>query len=163
VAHILLIVVCIAALAALVRQQFFPQSSRPSYPELTGKRIVIPGMDVPMSPGLAVVVAVRSDCKFCGDSLAFYREIENRRRASKNPIGFFFVSPEPTEKTVAFVRKTGVSADRVISVDFKNLGIALTPTLAIVDSDGLVKKAYYGKLTDKKETDLLTLVDNPAF
>lgn len=162
--HISLIIVSLAGLAALVRHEFFQTSSVPrrSGPELVGRRLAVPGMNLPKNPGLALVVAVNSDCHFCIESLPFYREVDRQRRIARTPVPLFFVSAEPVERLRAFVDGAELSPDGIISVDFRALGVSATPTLAVIDSAGIVKQAFYGKLSEQDARELLTVVNKAA-
>lgn len=162
--HILLIVVSLAGLAVLVRQEFFPASLGPrrSGPELVGSRLAVPGMNLPKTPGLALVVAVRSDCHFCTESLPFYREVDRRRKIARVPVPLFFISTDPVERLRAFVEGAEISPDAIMSVDFRALGVAGTPTLAVIDSAGIVKRAFYGRLTERNAREVLAMVQKAA-
>ena len=158
--HILLIIVSLAGLAALFRHEFFPAGSGPrrSGPVLVGRRLSVPGINLQQNPPLALVVAVRSDCHFCIESLPFYREVDRQRRIGRTPVPLFFVSTEPIERLRAFVDGAELSPDGIISVDFRTLGISATPTFAVVDSAGIVKQAFYGKLSEQDAQELLTVI-----
>lgn len=160
--HVLLIVVCLAGLAAIARQQFFLRAPAHAGPELLGRRLAIPGLNLTKSPGLALVVAIRSDCHFCAESLPFYHEMDRRRKVGRAPVSLFFVSTEPVEKLRAFVEGADISPDGITSVDFRAIGVAATPTLALVDSAGVVRRAFYGKLTEHDRRDLLGIVEKAA-
>jgi hypothetical protein len=106
--HILLIMVSVAALAAIARQQFFPNSSpERSRPELVGRHLIVPGFALPRNPALAVVVAKRSDCRFCVESLPLYRNIDGRRKAGRVPVLLYVVSSEPLEVLRTFFETIG--------------------------------------------------------
>lgn len=79
--HALLIVTCLAGITALARQEFFPRKPARSLPELLGKHLVVPGLNLPKEPGLALLVAIRSDCPFCEESLPLYRALDRQRKA----------------------------------------------------------------------------------
>ena len=162
IAHISVIVVCLAGLTSLVRQEFFPKMQTRPGPELVGRRIAVPGLNLPKSSGLALVVAIRSDCHFCVESLPFYREVDRRRKAGRASVPLFFVSSEPAERLRAFIEGADISPDGTISVDFRAIGVSGTPTLAVVDSAGIVKRAFYGKLTEQNGGDLLAMVEKAA-
>jgi hypothetical protein len=155
-------VVCVVGLAAISRQQLFPGVPTRSRPELLGKRLAFPGLNLPQSPGLALVVAARSDCHFCADSLPFYHEVDRRRRVGPNPVPLFFVTSEPVEKLRAFRAEAGISPDGVISVHFRAMGVTATPTFVVVDSAGIIKRAFYGKLSDEDGRGLLGIVEKAA-
>lgn len=157
--HVLLIVTCLAGLGALVRQQFFPRMPARPAPELLGNHLLVPGLNLPKNSSLALVVAISSDCHFCNESLPLYREVDRRRKAGRAPVGLFFISREPVERLRAFVEGAQISPDGIVSVDFRAIGIALTPTLAVVDSTGMVKRAFYGMLTGQNRRDLLAIVE----
>lgn len=160
--HVLLSIVCVAGLAAIARQQLFPRVPTRARPDLLGKRLAIPGLDLPKNSGLALVVAARSDCHFCEESLPFYHEVDRRRKIGRTPIPLFFVTTEPVERLRTFVEGADISPDGIVSVDFKAMGITGTPTLAVVDSAGIIKRAFYGRLTEVDVRDLLGIVEKAS-
>ena len=160
--HVLLILVSVAGLAAIVRQQFFPRTPPRARPELLGRRLAVPGLSLPSGSGLAVVVAERSDCHFCVESLPFYREVDGRRKAGNSHLSLFFISTEPVEKQRAFLEEAGIHPDGIISLDFSEIGVAATPTLAVIDSKGTVKRVFYGKLTERDGHDFLAKIEGPT-
>jgi hypothetical protein len=78
------------------------------------------------------------------------------------PVSLFFVTSEPIESIRAFVEGANIAPDGMINVDFRAIGIAATPTLVIVDSAGIVKRAFYGKLTEQNSRELLAIVEKAA-
>ena len=153
VTHVSLIVVSLLATIVLVRQHFFPQTVSTHSTALVGKRFAISGLTLPRRP--AIVVAIRSDCQFCTASLPFYRQLGNNRGS----VPLFFLSSEPAEKLREFVDGAGITYDGIASADLRQAGISVTPAMAIIDSEGTVKQAFSGKLSEHDAKAVLALVN----
>ena len=162
--HILLIIVSLAGLAVLIRHEFFPASLGRQYPvqELVGSRLAIPGIDLPKRSPVALVVAVRSDCHYCTESLPFYREVDRRHKMSGNTVPLFFISTDPIEKLRAFVEGADIFPDGILSVNFKAVGVAGTPTFVVIDSTGTVRRAFYGRLTERNAREVLSMAERAS-
>jgi hypothetical protein len=124
---------------------------------LVGQRLAIPALPVEKS-AISVVIAVRSDCVFCQKSLPYYRELDRLRKTARRPVSLFFVSSEPKESLRIFLANAGIFPDGIASAEFRDLGIAITPTLAVVGPEGIVTRAYFGTLSDQASGELLALV-----
>ena len=160
-AYVLFILVCVAGLGALARQELFPRVPAPSTPNLVGRHLSIPGLQPqPKQSELSLVVVVRSDCHFCVESLPFYRELDRRHKIHPGQFSLYVVSNEPVEKLRAFVDNSSMSPDGIATVDFSNIGIPGTPTVAVIDKTGMVKRIFFGKLGDSASRELLALIDD---
>ena len=65
-----------------------------------------------------------------------------------------FLSQTPQEAQ-AYLKAEDVQVDEVKHANFQSLQIGGTPTLLLVDSNGVVQKVWLGKLTEAKEQEVL--------
>jgi peroxiredoxin len=68
-------------------------------------------------------------------------------------IGLFSTEVE-NEKD--YIEKLGVKFDALQKTSFKNLKIPSTPTIIVIDKDGLVVSVWRGKLSSDKEQEFLS-------
>lgn len=99
-----------------------------------------------------VVLFLQSACKYCHQSVPFHREIAEL--ANANGLGIVSVFPE----SVALARASLRALDLKIPAfedDFTRIGVAGTPTLAIVDRGGNVISAWAGVLSEPQRREVL--------
>jgi len=156
VAYICLIAVSLLAGGMLIEQRL--DSRRPSADaseSLIGKNLKV-GNDPWNRSHLTVAIALSSRCHFCAESLPFYRQLTDTAR--KSGAQTMILSPDSGEDTKSFLAPEGVSPDFVVSTSFRQLGIRMTPTLMLVDSGGVVRRVFRGKLDAVEQDEVLALV-----
>jgi len=102
-----------------------------------------------------LVVAVNSVCRYCTDSMPYYKEIAD---AKLKGVRIVVVSPDPIETTRQYLENFKVSADQIVQAPLVPLGITATPTLLVVTQDGALEQRLRGKLDDQQESALLVVL-----
>ena len=106
----------------------------------------VPGVDFSTSEK-SLLVYLRSTCKFCTASMAFYREIASASRSAR----VIVASNEPVGVVNAYLDEHGFKADQVISIPPGLLKVSGTPTLLLVDRDRVVQKVWTGQLRERDQ------------
>ncbi len=75
----------------------------------------------------------------------------NHRESPLVPCHF----PRPPQEAQAYLKAEDVQVDEVKHANFQSLQIGGTPTLLLVDSDGVVQKVWLGKLPEAEEQEVL--------
>ncbi len=109
---------------------------------------------VPALPGVSysssdrtLLIAVRSDCRFCRNSLPFYqRIIEERHKRGNRGLQIVFASPGWDTQVKDTLAHDGVAVDGVLFTRLEPLGIPSTPTLLLVDRAGRIQQSWRGEL-----------------
>ena len=156
VVNLALLATCILASAVLL-QKLFPRGGRSS--DAVAKLEV--GDTLPSSWRVDVeakrprlVAVVRSTCRFCTDSLSFYKD---GVVAAGFPL--VAVSDEPAEVTQTYLTQHGVHDAQIVSVPTSTLGVSGTPTVFAVDGRGVIRAREVGKLRPEGERHIVaTLV-----
>lgn len=91
-------------------------------------------------------------CRFCRDSLPFYKQLTERLQGKVNVIA---VLPQSQPEADAFVRDAGLKATQVISDNLGKIGIYGTPTLMLLDEQGKVKPTWVGELDSGRQQELI--------
>lgn len=115
----------------------------------------IPGVDFSTSPR-SLVMYLRSDCRFCTDSMPLYRRITADVKFER--IQFIAVSVEKETVLSGYLAEFSIGVDKVASIEgieFKSRG---TPTLLLVDRAGVVVRSWGGKLESTQENELVELL-----
>ena len=156
--HVFLIGVCCLAGGLLIEQRFFSPADDdpPATPSLVGRAMALPGADWQAAP-ISVLLQISSTCRFCNESMPFYRRLMATRQTAASKVPVLVASHD----AVAVIRKhledEQVAVDKVLHArDAFGTG---TPTVYIVDSKGVVKRVFIGKLDPSGEKELLSIVE----
>lgn len=148
------VAIIIVALAAVL---FFFKNYRTNRTELrpqisTGTHFALKDVNWQGS-GKSVVLALSTTCHFCTESAGFYRELV--QQCQKQHVQTIAVLPQSLNEAQAYLNSQGVSVDKVRQGSFPELKISGTPTLLLLDNEGIVKHVWLGKLPSDKEKEVL--------
>ena len=134
----------------LVRRFYFATPTEYDYKIAPHAKLSIPGVDW-MAAGRTVLIVMRKDCKYCAESAAFYRRLVSSltKEGNAKVIALF---PEQESGAEAYVSELGIPISDVRYVSLDSLGIRNIPTLAIIDSNGVVTDFWVGKLPPRIES-----------
>lgn len=124
-----------------------------------GRVLHVPGVTAEAIQG-SLILTLSTDCKYCEQSLPFYRKVEAASRASKlRTIALF---PESEEVAAAYLAKNGLRANIVRQVDLRSTGIMGTPTLILIGKDGRIVRSWVGRLSSEMESAVLATIEGAA-
>lgn len=107
-----------------------------------------------------LVLAVRSTCGFCTQSMPFYgRLIDDVKRANRK-IKIVAVSTDSTVVLQRYFESHGIALESLRTVSAGYLRIVGTPTILLADSSGVVKTVWIGLLDPAQEAAVLSVVTN---
>jgi hypothetical protein len=118
-----------------------------------GFTVSVPGIDWRRN-GQSLVLAFSPSCHFCTESAPFYQRLV-KETTTDPTIRLVGVFPESADDGEAYLRNLGVSFPTVIKGSFDKLGVSGTPTLLLVNQDGVVSHVWIGKLNPDKEREVL--------
>jgi hypothetical protein len=157
--HISLIALCCLAGGLLIEQRFFraPETQPGPARTLVGREVQLPGADWHAAP-ISVLLQISSTCPYCNASMPFYQQLMAVRQARTAKVPVIVASTD----AVAIMRKhledEQVTVDKVLH-SRPDVFAAVTPTVYIVDSHGVVQRAFVGKLDAAGEKELLAIVE----
>jgi hypothetical protein len=145
VVNVLLALTCLVVLGRYGYQWSTGADARSRPPDST----LTPGQPAPGLTNVAcgnrnIVLFARSTCRYCTDSMPFYKELSAQARASQ--VRFIAAGTEPSEVIRDYFSSHGVTPDDVISVPPERLAAVATPTLALVDGRGAIVRSWVGQL-----------------
>jgi hypothetical protein len=105
--------------------------------------------------GETLVLAISTHCHFCTESTPFFRRISEEKRKD---IKLLAVLPESTAEGEQYLSREGVHVDNISQVSLDGAGLAGTPTMLLVDSSGVVKHLWFGKLDPSAQEQVLALI-----
>ena len=81
------------------------------------------------------------------------------RSSLNSSVRIVVVTADTAEVMQKYLATIQVSVDRVLSIDKGAAGLSETPIILAVDSSGIVKRAFVGKLTSSREKEVLSIVE----
>lgn len=110
---------------------------------------------------LTVIVAVSSRCAHCVQDLPFYRTLADRMKRSPKKLQFVLAINPQASHEMAFWRSSNISDVRLAPLPMSS-GVAVVPTLIIVDSTGRVLTSVAGRLRSDTEEHVIRLINDLA-
>ena len=144
------IVIAIAVLIVagiLIQRHVFPRRSNFARIQV-GERLSVPNVDWKQNQK-SLVFFLDRNCHFCTASAPFYRELiaEGVNRHVKSVA----ILPNTLDEARAYVRSLGLPIEDVRSGPISSYKVNGTPTLLLVDDNGMVRRAWFGASTGREE------------
>ncbi|HEU5235329.1 MAG TPA: hypothetical protein VFU50_20905 [Terriglobales bacterium] len=106
-----------------------------------------------------LILGMQTTCHFCTDSAPFFKRLS---AAASGNVKLVAVLPQTVNDSRAYLTKLGVHVDDVVQEQLSTVGISGTPTLLLVDKNGVVKNVWVGKLPPEREAEVLSVIQNRA-
>lgn len=109
-----------------------------------------------VSPGTGkkgLWVFLKSDCIHCTKSAEFYKTISKEIAESSN-LYFLTVFSKKDSRRAEYLAEIGMSNVNSVQVSYTDLGIVGTPTIVLMDENGIVEELWRGKLSKRREIEL---------
>jgi hypothetical protein len=149
-ANISIVLVAVAIIIVFTRN-YFPTSKASPRTIVAGAKLTGQPVNWQDSPK-NVVLVLSTTCHFCKESSGFYRKLVDDCRSHARTVAFF---PQTPQEAQAYLKAEDVQVDEVKHANFQSLQIGGTPTLLLVDSNGIVQKVWLGKLPEAREKEVL--------
>jgi uncharacterized membrane protein len=154
-ANVLTIVVAIVVSVVLIQRSCSSTSlSQPHKPTslVKGSRIAVPEYSWPRD-NRTLVLALSSSCRFCTESIPFYRRLIDRSKE----LGVGVVAALPTEvsESVAYLSSHGIENVRVKKMSLQSIPVRGTPTIILLNERGEVDEFWSGRPAVGKENEVL--------
>jgi hypothetical protein len=121
------------------------------------------GQQAPLVPNTAyadaectVLLALKSTCRYCSDSMAFYGRLQHRIQDAHGHLVVLWQDTAGLARD--YLQGHRLSVDSVVLVSFARLGIPGTPTLMLVDPAGMVRGVWIGYLAEAEQNEVLSAV-----
>jgi len=154
-ANVAIIIVALAVVAMLVKN-YWASPAEPHHSITTGSKFGLKVDDGRSNPK-TVVLALSTNCHYCTESAEFYRKLSLQCHQQHIPI--IAVLPQDVTASRSYLTDEGVIVDEIRQVPLADLRVDGTPTLVIIDSSGVVKKVWVGKLPSNKEKEVIDQIN----
>jgi hypothetical protein len=156
-ANIAIIVVALLLGGVLVKRYLLPGSAAPPLrtdPRIpAGTKASLTGVDWAKN-GQTLLLVLSKDCHFCTESAPFYQRL-TRETAGRPDIHLIALFPQEVEEGRKYLDDLGVSINEIRQASPGSTGAGGTPTLILVDANGVVKNSWVGKLSAPEESEIL--------
>lgn len=110
-----------------------------------------------------LVLALSTDCRYCTQSLPFYKELIARvSKQTSGAVQVVAVFPEARDQVETYTRTHELTITAVSGVNYRTLQIPFTPALILVDSNGEVLSSWGGKLSEDEQKDVYNALKGSA-
>lgn len=120
--------------------------------EIVGKPVPVEGINWKENRK-TVVLYLSTTCRYCKESVPFYRRLLKERTNGSAKVVALFTQPENEARS--YLDLHGIKADDVISSSLRPLGVTATPTVLLVNENGIVSNYWRGKLNEEKEAEVI--------
>jgi len=153
--NVLVMLACLALVGGVAYTHFRPSRNLQSSlaAPLKGAKLKISGVEWGNSQR-TLVLALSTHCHFCTASGDFYKRLQEVARARGVPI--VAVLPQPTEEARSYLENLGVSIAVVKEAPLARFSVFATPTLIMVNSQGVVTDSWIGQLSPKIEKEVIS-------
>jgi hypothetical protein len=158
------LLVAAGTLGVTVWYKYFHHQTVPQ--PITASLLVQAGSIAPPITGISyasheqsLLLFLSTTCRYCEDSVPFYNKLQGvalRSNDKWNVIGMF---SQPGGLVTEFKARVNLEAKVVPGVEFRRFGVKSTPTVLLVDRQGVVKRVWVGA-SRASESAILAALDS---
>ncbi len=123
-----------------------------------GDKLSVPGVDWGVSDRTLLMI-LSANCRYCTESAPFYRRLAEVKYR-QGGLRMLAVLPQETPQGRDYLKGLGVSVDGVLQAPAASSGAKGTPTLLLVNKEGVVQGVWVGKLPPEVETEVLSQLNS---
>ena len=160
--------ISILATCAIVVVTLVPRfmSGWRSSPRNETSQLLVPGDRIPAlvsnRTDKSLVLAWRSDCRYCAESAPFYRKLAQLVRERRELLSLVVMTTDAEQPSVDALQRLGIPVSAIVSISpeqqRQQYRVPGTPTLIAMDSRGLVEKVWFGKLSDDRQREVFEFI-----
>lgn len=151
--NLIIVIVFAVFLAVVVQKYFFSTPDFIAHRPPTGTKFVLDGVDFSKNRK-SIVLALQRTCRFCSESIPFYQELV-KVAEFRDDLGFLALMPGESDENQAYLESNSVLRFNLIQVKLEEVGMNATPTLLIVNDEGVVLGSWVGKLSPEVEKEVI--------
>ncbi len=145
-----------AAIAAAAINHIVLARSAPPPPEPRpvvepGTALTLPAAATGDGAAGSLLLVLSADCRFCTESMPFYRRLVARPEVQSGQVRLSVVSMEPLERMREYLREHDLAATHVMTVPESGLRVGATPGVVIATRAGVVRESWLGSLPPREE------------
>ena len=158
-ANVAIIIVAVLLVVVLVKQLVLNKNNQPVRPASVTRELAR-GDKVSLSEvewaknSHTLLLVLQKGCHFCTESAPFYQELIKQTSARRD-IKLVAVLPQPVLEGKEYLKEIGVDIADVRQVSPNQINVGGTPTLVLVNNEGVATDVWAGKLTPDTESQVL--------
>ena len=146
------IIVIALVLAGMFIRNYLPGKSNVRQTISIGNRLEVQPVNW-SSSAKNIVLVLSTTCKYCKASAGFYQRLA--RECEGRHIRTVALFPQSVDQARAYMENEGVRVTEIWQAQPGKLKVQGTPTVLLVDNNGVVQHVWTGKLPANQENDLL--------
>ncbi|MGA9995841.1 MAG: hypothetical protein WBP93_10520 [Pyrinomonadaceae bacterium] len=155
-ANVAIILVAILIGAVFVKNYLLSSRNAPENRDFrvpAGTKMALSATDWAQN-GQTLLLVLQKGCHFCSESAPFYQRLV-RETAGHGTTHLLAVLPQTTDESKRYLNDMGVTIEDVKQAELDSIGVRGTPTLILVNNQGVVMNSWAGKLPADGEADVL--------
>jgi hypothetical protein len=152
--QVMFAVMCLAVSAAAVQHVFASRSAaapaRP-VPVAAGKKLTLPDNATSRGTRPALLLALNSQCRFCTESMPFYRRLAESPAVREGRLLLSAVTMQPEAEMQTYVSEHRLPVSAIVPIAEAGFNVPGTPVLLLVNADGTVHDSWSGWLDAEGE------------
>lgn len=162
-ANIATIVACVVIVGFLAIRERGPSAPEPEPRYKVGDRLPPVNGLRPAGSSQTLFMFLNSECRFCTDSMPFYRRLAEEARklhAGSKGIRLVAVSRESERTTRQYLAEHELPVDRVVEIPptERRVNVSGTPTLILADANSTVRAVWVGRLDAEREREVFSAI-----
>lgn len=154
-ANVAIVMVTLMLGVVIVKQYFLAGTSKAIVKEVAaGTKISLPDVDWGKNHQTMLLVLAQG-CHYCADSAPFYQKLL-RETEQRGQVKLMAVFPPGSSDGKKYLNDLGVPIKEVKMASLDSIGITGTPSLILVNSEGVVTNVWLGQLPPEKESEVLS-------
>lgn len=150
------------ALACVVGFHFLqarrtPENPPPISPKVGDQLARLPAYDWKAHEH-TLVLALRNGCRFCEESIPFYRRLAELEKSNQNNVHLIAVFPDDAGAVRRLMETHQLAVEAFPGIELSQMKVEGTPTLILVDRQGRVSKVWIGQLEAAGQADVVAAI-----
>ncbi|HKG59889.1 MAG TPA: hypothetical protein VKB05_08945 [Pyrinomonadaceae bacterium] len=161
--NLAIIVAAVLLSAVLIKSYLLPDRFKNASRDFrvpAGMKVSLPGVDWSNNDQTLLLV-LQKGCHFCTESAAFYQRLV-RETAGPGSIHLIAVLPQTPDEGKKYLDELGVAVEEVKQAKLDSISVQGTPTLVLVNNQGMVITSWVGKLNADGEAEVLRRLQEKA-
>jgi len=154
--NLAIIVAAVLLSVVLIKNYLLPYYSKDGPRDFSvpaGAKVSLPGVDW-SNNNQTLLLVLQKGCHFCTESAPFYQRLV-RETAGRENIHLIAVLPQTFDESKKYLDDLGVTIEEVKQAQLDSIGVYGTPTLILVNNQGVVITSWVGKLSADGEAEVL--------
>jgi len=154
--------IVLISLACVIGYHFWqarrtPEKAPPAWVKVGDQLPSLPAYDW-KAHDRTLVLALKNGCRFCEESIPFYRKLAELEKSNQIDAHLIAVFPDDLAAVRQLVETQRLAVEAFPGIELSQMKVEGTPTLILVDRQGRVSKVWIGELAAAGQADVVTAI-----